>query len=106
MSFAVQRIGSAPDTAVERRIGSSPDTAVERRRLGAGHGRWAAAARLPSGRLGAMQIAILGAGGVGGLLAGALSRSGEDVVVIAREETAAHINAGGISVRSAHLGDF
>lgn len=51
-------------------------------------------------------IAVLGPGGVGGLLAGALSRAGEDVVVVAREQTAARIAEHGIEVRSVRLGDF
>ena len=53
-----------------------------------------------------MRIAILGPGGVGGFVAAALARAGEDVTVIAREETASRIAAEGISVRSAVLGDF
>ncbi len=52
------------------------------------------------------RVAVLGAGGVGGFLAAALSRAGEDVVVVAREETARAIAAGGLTVRSAVLGDF
>lgn len=51
-------------------------------------------------------IAVLGPGGVGGLVAAALARSGEEVVVVAREETAAHIAERGIEVRSVRLGDF
>lgn len=51
-------------------------------------------------------IAILGPGGVGGFLAAALARAGDDVLVIAREETAAVIAAVGISVQSVRLGDF
>lgn len=51
-------------------------------------------------------IAVLGPGGVGGLLAAALARAGEDVVVVAREETAARIAEHGIEVRSLRLGDF
>ena len=39
----------------------------------------------------AMKIAVLGPGGVGGLLAGALERAGEEVIVVAREPTAAAI---------------
>lgn len=50
--------------------------------------------------------AILGSGGVGGFLAAALHRAGEDVVVVAREESAAHIAERGISVHSVRLGDF
>ena len=51
-------------------------------------------------------IAILGPGGVGGFLAGALARAGEDVVVVARAETARAIARDGIAVRSVRLGDF
>jgi 2-dehydropantoate 2-reductase len=52
------------------------------------------------------KIAVLGPGGVGGFVAAALSRSGAEVVVIAREPTAARIADQGIAVRSAALGDF
>jgi 2-dehydropantoate 2-reductase len=51
-------------------------------------------------------IAILGPGGVGGFLAAALARAGEDVLVVAREETAALIERDGVSVHSVLLGDF
>jgi 2-dehydropantoate 2-reductase len=51
-------------------------------------------------------LAVLGPGGVGGFLAAALARAGEDVVVIARESTAAIIERDGITVRSVRLGDF
>jgi 2-dehydropantoate 2-reductase len=52
------------------------------------------------------EIAVLGPGGVGGFVAAALARVGADVVVVAREPTAALISERGISVRSAVLGDF
>ncbi len=51
-------------------------------------------------------IAILGAGGVGGFLAGALARAGYDTVVIAPEQTAELIARSGISVQSVRLGSF
>jgi 2-dehydropantoate 2-reductase len=51
-------------------------------------------------------IAVLGPGGVGGFVAAALARSGADVAVIARDQTASVIAARGISVRSAALGSF
>lgn len=51
-------------------------------------------------------IAILGPGGVGGFLAGALARAGEDVLVIARESTAELISRDGLEVQSVRLGDF
>jgi 2-dehydropantoate 2-reductase len=53
-----------------------------------------------------VKIAVLGPGGVGGLLAGALWRSGSEVTVIARDDTAALISRQGLRVRSVVLGDF
>jgi 2-dehydropantoate 2-reductase len=53
-----------------------------------------------------MRIAVLGPGGVGGLLAAALARAREDVTVLAREPTAATIAEHGIGVNSVTLGDF
>src|SRR5579862_1190333 len=53
-----------------------------------------------------MRIAILGPGGVGGFLAGALDRAGTEVVLVAREESAAIIAERGLVVESARLGDF
>lgn len=51
-------------------------------------------------------VAILGPGGVGGFLAGALARAGIDVTVVAREETAAVIAADGLRIASVRLGNF
>ena len=51
-------------------------------------------------------IAILGPGGVGGLLAAALARGGADVAVVAREATAEAVARDGIVVQSTLLGDF
>ncbi|HEX4837939.1 MAG TPA: 2-dehydropantoate 2-reductase [Solirubrobacteraceae bacterium] len=53
-----------------------------------------------------MNIAVLGPGGVGGLLAGALARARARVVVLARESTAATISERGLRVSSILLGDF
>jgi 2-dehydropantoate 2-reductase len=53
-----------------------------------------------------MRIAVLGPGGVGGLLAGALDRAGESVVIVARESTAQTISEHGLRVNSVMLGDF
>ncbi|HLM85548.1 MAG TPA: 2-dehydropantoate 2-reductase [Solirubrobacteraceae bacterium] len=53
-----------------------------------------------------MRVAVLGPGGVGGLVAGALDRAGEGVVVVARESTAEAIIAHGLRVKSVTLGDF
>ncbi len=52
------------------------------------------------------RIAVLGPGGVGGFIAAALARAGDDVTVVAREETAAVIAERGIEVQSLRLGDF
>jgi 2-dehydropantoate 2-reductase len=49
-------------------------------------------------------VAVLGAGGVGGFIAAALARSGADVVVIARPETAAALDRSGLHVTSRALG--
>jgi 2-dehydropantoate 2-reductase len=54
----------------------------------------------------APSIAILGPGGVGGLLAAVLARAGVDVTVVARESTAERIADEGIHVESELLGDF
>ena len=51
-------------------------------------------------------VAVLGPGGVGGLVAAALDRAGTPVTVVAREETARAIEEEGIRVRSVRLGDF
>jgi 2-dehydropantoate 2-reductase len=53
-----------------------------------------------------MKIATLGPGGVGGLLAGVLQRSGNEVIVVARENTAQLIAKRGVDVRSVIFGDF
>src|SRR5258708_3294065 len=52
-----------------------------------------------------MRHAVLGAGGVGGLLAAALVRSGTEVVLLMRPETLLRY-PGRVTVRSKVLGDF
>jgi 2-dehydropantoate 2-reductase len=52
-----------------------------------------------------MQHAVLGAGGIGGLLAAALTRAGSDVVLLMRPESLAAYD-GRLYVESAVLGDF
>lgn len=52
------------------------------------------------------RVAVLGPGGVGGLLAAALHRAGTDVTVVAREDSVARIARDGIPVRSVVLGDW
>ncbi|MFI2414405.1 ketopantoate reductase family protein [Streptomyces sp. NPDC018947] len=54
----------------------------------------------------ATTVAVLGPGGVGGLLAALLSRAGHRVICVAREETAGELRRDGISVRSERFGDF
>src|SRR2546421_12867888 len=49
-------------------------------------------------------VAILGPGGVGGFVAGALDRAGIPVTVVAREPTAELIARDGIRVESVRLG--
>jgi 2-dehydropantoate 2-reductase len=53
-----------------------------------------------------VKLAILGPGGVGGLLAGALERGGSEVVVVAREATADLIARRGVRVSSVMFGEF
>jgi 2-dehydropantoate 2-reductase len=53
-----------------------------------------------------MRVAVLGPGGVGGLLAGLLDRAGTEVLVLARDSTAAVIADQGIHVESVTFGDF
>ncbi|GGM30174.1 ketopantoate reductase family protein [Dactylosporangium sucinum] len=51
-------------------------------------------------------VAILGPGGVGGLLGGVLARAGHRVVVLARPETAQALERDGLTVHSVQFGDF
>ena len=51
-----------------------------------------------------MKVAVLGPGGVGGLLAGALDRAGTPVVVVATESTSAAISGHGLRVDSVSFG--
>jgi 2-dehydropantoate 2-reductase len=53
-----------------------------------------------------VKIAVLGVGGVGGLIAGALERAGTRVIVVARESTAETISEHGLRVKSVSLGEF
>lgn len=53
-----------------------------------------------------MNVAVLGPGGVGGLVACALDRAHTPVAVLARESTAETISARGLRVSSVLLGDF
>jgi 2-dehydropantoate 2-reductase len=53
-----------------------------------------------------VKVAVLGPGGVGGLVAGALDRAGTPVTVVARAATAETIAERGLSVSSVLLGNF
>ncbi|MFI9149351.1 ketopantoate reductase family protein [Streptomyces sp. NPDC053367] len=53
-----------------------------------------------------LSFAVLGPGGVGGLLAALLSRAGHRVICLAGERTAGTLRGSGISVRSGVFGDF
>jgi 2-dehydropantoate 2-reductase len=53
-----------------------------------------------------MTVAVLGPGGVGGLLAALLARAGHRVICLAGDETARTLGADGVRVRSGHFGDF
>jgi 2-dehydropantoate 2-reductase len=50
--------------------------------------------------------AVVGPGGVGGLIGAVLARAGHPVVYVARPVTAAVLNSGGLSVHSAQFGEF
>jgi 2-dehydropantoate 2-reductase len=51
-------------------------------------------------------VAVIGPGGVGGLVGAVLARAGHPVVYVARPDTAAALNSAGLSVRSAQFGEF
>ncbi|GGS46746.1 ketopantoate reductase family protein [Streptomyces violaceus] len=53
-----------------------------------------------------LTVAVLGPGGVGGLLAALLSRAGHRVICLSGEETARTLRTEGIRVRSTPFGDF
>ncbi|MER5468541.1 2-dehydropantoate 2-reductase [Streptomyces sp. NPDC002685] len=53
-----------------------------------------------------LTVAVLGPGGVGGLLAALLARAGHRVICLAGDETARALATDGIEVRSGHFGDF
>ncbi|MFC8344996.1 ketopantoate reductase family protein [Streptomyces sp. NPDC057280] len=53
-----------------------------------------------------LTVAVLGPGGIGGLLAGLLARDGHRVICLAGDETTAALRTSGIHVRSGPYGDF
>src|SRR5258708_16891167 len=52
------------------------------------------------------RVAVLGPGGVGGLLAALLARAGDAVIVLASESTTRTIGERGLKLQSARFGDF
>lgn len=64
------------------------------------------AASVEAGRRRPWRIAVLGVGGVGGLLAAVLARSGHEVVCLAADQSAELLRAKGIRVRSELFGEF
>ena len=52
-----------------------------------------------------IRVAVLGPGGVGGMLAALLARRGDQVTCLARPDTAAHLAEHGLELRSKALGD-
>ena len=59
----------------------------------------------PTPPLSPARVAVLGPGGVGGLLAGLLARRGDQVTCLAPPATAAHLAEHGLELRSPALGD-
>ena len=53
-----------------------------------------------------LRVAVLGPGGVGGLLAALLAHAGDSVVVLAGDETSRAIAQGGLRLESQRFGDF
>ncbi|NJP46016.1 ketopantoate reductase family protein [Actinacidiphila epipremni] len=53
-----------------------------------------------------LSVAVLGPGGVGGLIGAVLARAGHRVVCLAREETADVLRRDGLALRSGQFGDF
>lgn len=53
-----------------------------------------------------LTVAVLGPGGVGGLLAALLSRTGHRVICLSGEKTAEVLRTDGLQVRSARFGGF
>src|SRR5687767_2691306 len=51
-------------------------------------------------------VAVVGPGGVGGLVGAVLTRAGHPVVYVARPDTAAALTASGLDVTSVRYGDF
>jgi 2-dehydropantoate 2-reductase len=54
----------------------------------------------------AWTVAVVGPGGVGGLVGAVLARAGNRVVYVATPETAAALNSGGMHLRSAQFGEI
>lgn len=61
---------------------------------------------VPAGEVVGLRVAVLGPGGVGGLLAGLLARAGAVVTCLAGAETAARLNDRGLRIESDRFGSF
>ncbi|MGH7147535.1 MAG: ketopantoate reductase family protein [Nitrospiraceae bacterium] len=53
-----------------------------------------------------MRVVIMGSGGVGEYYGGMLARAGEDVTFIARGAHLDAMRANGLTVKTAHVGEF
>jgi 2-dehydropantoate 2-reductase len=53
-----------------------------------------------------IRVAVIGPGGVGGLIGGLLARQGDDVTFVAPERTVSVLNSEGLRVNSARYGSF
>src|SRR5437764_1476298 len=53
-----------------------------------------------------MRVAVIGAGGIGGLYGAVLARAGHDVSFLARGPHLAAIQANGLEIRSTDFGNF
>lgn len=53
-----------------------------------------------------LTVAVLGSGGIGGLVGGLLARAGHRVIMVARDETADYLKAHPMEVASRQFGDF
>lgn len=53
-----------------------------------------------------LRVAVIGAGGIGGIIASLLARENADISIITSKKSANLINQGGLTVRSEFFGDF
>ena len=53
-----------------------------------------------------LRVAVIGAGGIGGIIASLLARENADISIITSKKSANLINQDGLTVRSEFFGDF